>query len=396
MTTWTTSSVLRFGIWQVTQSVGGGMHALGDQPIESSGVALAANFGIMADGFFSAQDPMRIMAGIAGQGVLALEKTAGFPKPVRGAADDLKLVVVLRSGRMIESQFESAQRLAGGEGKRPAIEPPDQRGNRRAGRLQVTLHAEIHPQLRTQPGGIHDAGANLLAHVTAAWAMTPLAVNAFGKVAAKDRLATRSIVAGWNARDIHRGKKRIHRKPAGGWQDAANRTPDSSPNSRPFPNTSRAAARSVFRAPCDGDRSGRGCQNQARSRSGTPRRWFRFRRNRFASAAGSKRRRAESSRNACPTKDGKTRCSLCSLRRCWRAWDETEIVPFRFEDGSERSGYGNPRKFARRHSCSTVWAATCRRGAEGRTRDQITIARRDRAHQRSIHWAGRGPAPRCD
>src|SRR5207247_472188 len=69
---------------------------------------------------------------------------------------------------------------------------------------------EIHPQLRSQPGGIHDARANLFAidarglhraNVTAAWPMTPLAIDAFAHVAAKDRLAAWSIVPGWNARD---------------------------------------------------------------------------------------------------------------------------------------------------------------------------------------------------
>src|SRR5438093_494307 len=117
----------------------------------------------MPNGLLSARNPVRIVAGVACEGILALEKTMGFPKPVGGAADNLELVVVRRPGRMIESQQESAQRLAGGEGKRPAIEPPDQRGNRRAGRLQVTLHAEIHPQLWTQPGGIHNARSNLFA-----------------------------------------------------------------------------------------------------------------------------------------------------------------------------------------------------------------------------------------
>src|SRR5207245_7257281 len=104
---------------------------------------------------------------------------------------------------MVKSQDEGAKRLAGREGKRPAIEPPDQGGNRRAGRLQVTLHAEIHAQLRTQPGGIDDARANLFAararslrraNVATARAVTALAVDAFGEIAAEDRLAARSIV----------------------------------------------------------------------------------------------------------------------------------------------------------------------------------------------------------
>src|SRR5258708_15653300 len=135
------------------------MHTPRNQPIHRSGVALTANRGIMADGFLWAASPMRIVAGIAGECVLTREKTAGFPQPVRGAAHNLELVL-LRSGRVIESQHECAKRLAGGEGKRTAIEPPDQGGNRRAGRLQMTLHPEIHPQLRTHPAWIHDARPN--------------------------------------------------------------------------------------------------------------------------------------------------------------------------------------------------------------------------------------------
>src|SRR5205085_6411291 len=101
------------------------------------------------------------------------------------------------------------QRLTGREGKRPAIEAPDQRRNRRAGRLQVTLHAEIHAQFRREPGGIDDAGANLFAgrarglrgvNVTGAGAMTALAVDPFRKVSAKDGLASRRVVPGWSAR----------------------------------------------------------------------------------------------------------------------------------------------------------------------------------------------------
>src|SRR5260221_330497 len=90
----------------------------------------------------------------------------------------------------------------------------------------MTLHAEIHPQLRTQPGWIHDARANLFAararglrraNVTSARAMTPLAVDAFGKVAAKDRLATGSIVSGWNSRVAVMAKNAfIGHQPAGG------------------------------------------------------------------------------------------------------------------------------------------------------------------------------------
>ena len=203
---------------------GGGMRPLGDQPIQSPGVALAANFRVMADGLPCAWSPMGIMTGIAGQRFLAGDETSGLPKPVGGAADDLKLVIT-GAGRMIERQHERAQRLASGEGERPAIEPPDQGWNRGAGRLQVTLHAEIHPQLRTEPGRIHDAGANLFttgarglrrANVIAAGAVTPLAIDAFGKVAGKYRLATRSIVPGRNTRVFHRGKKCIHTKPAAG------------------------------------------------------------------------------------------------------------------------------------------------------------------------------------
>ena len=61
----------------------------------------------------------------------------------------------------------------------------------------------------TQPGGIHDARANQFtasrprfgpcSNVIAARAMAALAVDAFGKVAAKDGLAARSIVPGWNS-----------------------------------------------------------------------------------------------------------------------------------------------------------------------------------------------------
>ena len=150
---------------------------------------------------------MRIMASVAGQGALTLPKTAGLPKPVRGATDDLEPVVWSR--RAIEDQLKRAEWLARNEGKRPAIEPSDQRGNACAGRLQVALHAEIHAPLGSQPAGIYNAGANLCelrarglrdSSVIAAGPMAALTVDAFRKIAGKDRLAARKIMPGRNPR----------------------------------------------------------------------------------------------------------------------------------------------------------------------------------------------------
>src|SRR5690348_12347463 len=122
-------------------------------------MTLAADFRVMPDLLPSACSPMGVMTGIARERFFTGDETSGLPKPVGRAADDFKLVI-MRAARMIKRQHEGAQRLTSGEGERPAIEPPDQRWNRGAGRLQVTLHAEIHPQLRTEPGRIDDAGAN--------------------------------------------------------------------------------------------------------------------------------------------------------------------------------------------------------------------------------------------
>jgi hypothetical protein len=121
------------------------MHVLRDQPIHGGGVATAARFGIVAGGFRSALRTVRIVAGLAGKSIFALEKTTRLPEPVSGAADDLKLVVVTGTGGMVEGQQKCVQRLAWRKGKRPAIEPPDHSWNRRAGRLEVTLQAEIGP-----------------------------------------------------------------------------------------------------------------------------------------------------------------------------------------------------------------------------------------------------------
>ena len=181
------------------------MRGFRDQPIQGSGVALAANFGKMAGGFRAALNPMRIVAGVASQSALAFEKTSGFPKPICGTADDLELIVMLCSRCMVERQKEIGKRLAGNERKRRSIEPADQGRNCGAGRLQVTLHAEIHAQFRAKPGGIHDARADLLgiaarglrrANVIAAGSMTALAIDAFRNVAAKYWLAPRTIVPG--------------------------------------------------------------------------------------------------------------------------------------------------------------------------------------------------------
>src|SRR5260370_5001408 len=194
----------------------GRMRALGEHCLQSGGVALAADIGVMVDCRLSARTPMRVMTGLAGQCILALEKATGSPEPVGGAADNLKLVPEPSAGRMIERQHEGSEGFDGREGERPAIKSPDQSGNRRTGRLKMTLHAEIHAQLRTEPGGIDDTGANLLAagagglsgtNVIAAGAMAALAVDAGRKVAAKDGLAARSLVPGWNTRVSVMAKK---------------------------------------------------------------------------------------------------------------------------------------------------------------------------------------------
>ena len=100
----------------------------------------------------------------------------------------------------------------------------------------------------------------------------------------------------------------------------------------------------------------------------------------------------ESSSNACPTEDGKTRCFRCSLRAYSRARGETRTVPFRFADSSGRSGYGSPRKSAHRHSGSP--GRSGRQAQPGcrsltiRTGPERRKLRSDGRHDRSIPRAG--------
>jgi len=90
------------------------MRAAGGQPIYSSGVALAADFRVMR----TASSPVECDAGYGRyrrSARLCFREAARLPKPVGGAADDFKLIVAPGARRMIESQNESAQRLAGRE-----------------------------------------------------------------------------------------------------------------------------------------------------------------------------------------------------------------------------------------------------------------------------------------
>ena len=55
---------------------------------------------------------MGVMTGIAGQCFLTGDETSGLPKPVGGAADDFKLVI-MRAARMIKRKARQAGPDAG-------------------------------------------------------------------------------------------------------------------------------------------------------------------------------------------------------------------------------------------------------------------------------------------
>ena len=95
MTTWTTSSVRRLGMWQSMQPV-----EVECIPLETSASKGAAwqcrqTAVVMTGGFLRGRNPVRVVAGIAGQRLLAFAETSRLTKPVRGTADDFELVIVV-------------------------------------------------------------------------------------------------------------------------------------------------------------------------------------------------------------------------------------------------------------------------------------------------------------
>src|SRR5262249_43696182 len=134
----------------------------GDQRIDGRGMAPAARGSVISARLFALWRPMRVVARLTGHRLFAFEEAAGFSEAVSRAADDLELVGLGRSGRVIECQQKVGQRFAGGEGEWSAIESANECGNRGAGRLQMTLHADVHAEFRTQPRRVHDGGADLL------------------------------------------------------------------------------------------------------------------------------------------------------------------------------------------------------------------------------------------
>ena len=59
-----------------------------------------------------ARHTVRIVARIAGETPVAFEEAPGFPEPVDGA-DGFELVIVTRSGRMVEGEHEPIERFTG-------------------------------------------------------------------------------------------------------------------------------------------------------------------------------------------------------------------------------------------------------------------------------------------
>ena len=92
------------------------------QLVELGGVTVAACRRVVALGFGTARNIVRIMACGAFQRAFALEKTCRFLEPIRGVGN-LKLVVTALAWRMIEEQFEGTERVGWVVGERALVNP---------------------------------------------------------------------------------------------------------------------------------------------------------------------------------------------------------------------------------------------------------------------------------
>ena len=172
-------------------------------------MALPTNGGIVIHCFLAAWHAMRIVTSLARQFAFAPVKTFGLTQPVYGT-HRLEFVVVAGTGRVIEEECGILDGFARHVGKRASGESFDLGGNTSTRSFKVALHANVHPQFRTQAGGIYDAAANLFhfcadasggPHMVASGSVAPLAVDAFGQVASENRVAAGRFVPCRNSRN---------------------------------------------------------------------------------------------------------------------------------------------------------------------------------------------------
>src|SRR5438132_2114528 len=102
---------------------------------------------------------VRIVTRSAGKPPLAVPEARRLPEPI-SLTHYLELAAITGVRGVIEMQQIRAQRLAGPERIRLAIETADRGRQLRAGGLEVTLHTDIHLKLRTQARRVQNCGFN--------------------------------------------------------------------------------------------------------------------------------------------------------------------------------------------------------------------------------------------
>src|SRR6185312_2033232 len=173
-------------------------------------MALPADRRIMRDSVRAPWNVVRVMARLARELAFAFQKTLRLPQPVCGRADNLKLIVMPGSRRMIEAERKAFERLPRNKRKRAAIEAYERRRNPFARRFEMALQAHLHAQLRIQPGRIHNRSTNVFrfaarragsSDVLAAGSVTALAVDPLRQIASEDGVAVRSLIRRRNLRN---------------------------------------------------------------------------------------------------------------------------------------------------------------------------------------------------
>src|SRR3569833_2400854 len=124
-------------------------------------MALTATVRVLFDRCRASRNIVRVVTGQACHRAFALEKALGFAKAIGRTAYDFKLVVMARSGRVIEGEQEIAEWLARTKRVGATIETAHKSRHLCTCRFQVALHAAVHRQSRAEPCRIHNAGSDI-------------------------------------------------------------------------------------------------------------------------------------------------------------------------------------------------------------------------------------------
>jgi hypothetical protein len=124
------------------------------------GMTTAADAGIMRRRFIAPRDAVGIVTSLAGEPAFTFSETSGLTQPV-DRTYGLELVIVARTGSVIEEQEEVRERLTRHIRERAFVETLQRRRKTGAGGLEVALHAYFHGAIGAEPGWIYDRGTNV-------------------------------------------------------------------------------------------------------------------------------------------------------------------------------------------------------------------------------------------